>query len=154
MGLDMYLSANKYISGWDHNKPEVAKEFNRVAIDFGMAAFITPHAPSGYLKFNVAYWRKANHIHKWFVANVQNGTDDCGQYSVEREQLKALRDLCQEVLDHPKKAKDVLPTEEGFFFGSTEYNEDYRNDLKDTINQIDRVLKIPDEWDFEYRSSW
>ena len=26
----------------------------------------------------IASWRKANAIHKWFVDNVQDGVDDCG----------------------------------------------------------------------------
>ena len=35
----------------------------------------------------VGYWRKANQIHKWFVDNVQDGVDDCGEYKVTKEQL-------------------------------------------------------------------
>lgn len=36
----------------------------------------------------IAYWRKANHIHKWFVDNVQYGVDDCGTYEVTEADLK------------------------------------------------------------------
>lgn len=53
-------------------------------------------------------------------------------------------------------ARELLPTQEGFFFGSYEYNEYYVQDLKDTIEIIEKVLA---ETDFEkefitYRSSW
>lgn len=47
----------------------------------------------------VCYWRKANHIHSWFVKNVQNDEDDCREYFVSRAKLQELRDLCQRVVE-------------------------------------------------------
>lgn len=46
----------------------------------------------------VGYWRKANAIHRWFVENVQDGNDDCGEYEVTKEKLEELKDTCLEVL--------------------------------------------------------
>ena len=46
----------------------------------------------------LAYWRKANQIHKWFVDNIQEGTDDCGYYKVERKDVERLLAICEEVL--------------------------------------------------------
>ena len=46
----------------------------------------------------VGYWRKANHIHNWFVQNIQDGKDDCGLYEVSKEKLKELLELCLVVL--------------------------------------------------------
>jgi hypothetical protein len=154
MGLDMYLSARKYLSGWNHSKAEEKAEFNKLAKDSGMSKLIASGAPSGYLEFHVAYWRKANQIHKWFVDKVQKGEDDCGKYYVEREQLQELRDLCQAILDDPKKAEEELPTQAGFFFGGTDYDEYYLADLKETVSQLDNALACPDSWEFEYHSSW
>lgn len=53
-------------------------------------------------------------------------------------------------------AEELLPTTCGFFFGSTDYDEYYVEDLKNTIEIIDKVLA---ETDFEnemiyYVSSW
>lgn len=48
----------------------------------------------------VAYWRKANQIHNWFVKNVQGGNDDCGEYKVTVDQLESLLDLCHVTLDN------------------------------------------------------
>lgn len=31
--------------------------------------------------YEVAYWRKANHIHNWFVQNIQDGIDDLLDYA-------------------------------------------------------------------------
>ena len=41
-------------------------------------------------------------------------------------------------------AKQLLPTQSGFFFGSTEYTEYYKEDLEDTIRQLEQVLKETD----------
>ena len=48
----------------------------------------------------VAYWRKANQIHNWFVKNIQDGNDDCGYYEVSRQQLQELLSVCRDVLTY------------------------------------------------------
>lgn len=48
----------------------------------------------------IAYWRKVNQVHKWFVDNVQNGVDDCNYYLVSKEQIIQLRDICKEILNN------------------------------------------------------
>lgn len=53
----------------------------------------------------IASWRKANHIHKWFVDNVQDGIDNCGTYEVTKEQLEELLNICKEVADKSKLVK-------------------------------------------------
>ena len=48
---------------------------------------------------DVAYWRKANAIHKWFVDNVQDGIDDCGFHrEVTEKDLKKLIRICKKIL--------------------------------------------------------
>jgi len=106
------------------------------------------------ISFEVGYWRKANHIHRWFVENCQNGIDNCGYYFVSREDLIRLKNICEEVVKDIKKAKELLPTYSGFFFGSMDYDEDYLKDVEDTIEIINKCLKLPEEWNFEYTSSW
>lgn len=58
-------------------------------------------------------------------------------------------------------AKELLPCQSGFFFGSTEYDEWYLKDIEYTINTINEILKEEEELnklgfysDFEYRASW
>ncbi|RLB83158.1 MAG: hypothetical protein DRH15_05655, partial [Deltaproteobacteria bacterium] len=59
------------------------------------------------------------------------------------------------VIANPEIAEELLPTESGFFFGSVEYDEYYIRHLKDTIEIIDRALKLPEDiWSIYYRSSW
>ena len=90
---------------------------------------------------NVGYWRKANQIHNWFVENVQEGIDDCNCYEVSEEQLKNLLDVCRKVKDDINHAKELLPTCEGFFFGSTEYDDYYLENIDSSIKLLERVLK-------------
>ena len=52
--------------------------------------------------------------------------------------------------------QDLLPTQGGFFFGSTEYGDWYRNDILDTKELCDDLLLTMD-WKKEtltYASSW
>jgi hypothetical protein len=101
------------------------------------------------------YWRKANAIHKWFVENIQGGEDDCRRYYMEREQLVELRDLCAKLCTQREMAEETLPTADGFFFGSTEYDEWYWNDIEGTVQGLDKALQaFDDKWHFYYRSSW
>lgn len=102
----------------------------------------------------VGYWCKANHIHKWFVDNVQSGVDDCGKYLVSRENIIALRNKCIEVLENKCDSDAILPTTSGFFFGSTEYDDGYFEDCLATIEICDKCLKSPSDETFYYQSSW
>jgi len=58
------------------------------------------------------------------------------------------------VIVNPKVAQGLLPTTEGFFFGSTDYDERYLEDIKNTVTIIERCLKLPERYDFSYHSSW
>lgn len=53
-------------------------------------------------------WRKANHIHNWFVENVQDGVDDCGRYEVTKEQLEELLYICHKVIAGSKLVKGPI----------------------------------------------
>lgn len=47
----------------------------------------------------VGYWRKANHIHNWFVENIQDGEDDCRYHrEIGKADLLDLLDICEVVL--------------------------------------------------------
>lgn len=143
MGLDMYLNARRFLRyGEDDLGQRLASEFPE--LDGRKVQEVIVEA---------VYWRKANAIHKWFVDNVQDGTDDCGTYRVSRDQLARLKDLVLEVID--SEDATLLPPSSGFFFGSTEVDDWYWQDLKSTYKQLDSVLEeFPESWDFEYHSSW
>ena len=105
---------------------------------------------------NSWYWRKANQVHKWMVENVQHGEDNCGVYEVDINQLRELKDIVEEIIADPSKAPDLLPTESGFFFGSQEYDEWYREDMELTLQNLNEMLEEYKSGPtrFFYTSSW
>lgn len=113
---------------------------------------------------NVAYWRKANAIHKWFVDNCGDGDDNCKEYGVSVEDIETLVGLCKSILNTPEDkreevARETLPTQSGFFFGGTEYGEYYYEDLENTIDMLEPIIKemetesSVESW-LTYRASW
>jgi hypothetical protein len=57
------------------------------------------------------------------------------------------------IVKNPATAKKLLPTTSGFFFGGTEYDQYYIQDLKDTEKILEEALKDKSA-DFSYQSSW
>lgn len=120
-----------------------------------------------YSQNEVAYWRKANQIHAWFVKNVQDGEDDCGYYPLSQDKMRELMEVCQKVIEiskdntlsvseKEKQYETWLPSQEGFFFGSTAYDEYYLGDLENTIEQLMPLVEaelLPHEA-YYYTSSW
>jgi hypothetical protein len=152
MGLDMYLYRKTYICNSEWTKEDI-----REAVTLTKGGKPHPTIKSERVKYvieEMGYWRKANQIHGWFVQNVQDGQDDCSAYKVTREQLEQLRNDCKEVLEDKTKAYKLLPPQNGFFFGSTDLDEWYFEQLNDTVNIIDQCLSDEDVDEFEYRSSW
>jgi len=51
-------------------------------------------------------------------------------------------------------AERILPAGGGFFFGSTDYDQWYYEDLERTKRELERILSEPDIGTFYYHSSW
>lgn len=148
MGLDMYLTAKRYV--WNHKDEDKALQDQ---LDDVMKDDLAEGMRVKEVSVDAFYWRKANHIHKWFVDNCQDGEDDCREYWVDAKQLVQLKELCESVL--LQKDVGLLPTADGFFFGSTDYDEWYWSELEETAKGLEKVLKLDaSKWDFYYRASW
>ena len=151
MGLDMYLIAKRYISPYDPADAELTELAK--AINFGDGTMDVRE-----VTFEAMYWRKANAIHWWFVDNIQDGVDNCAEYYVDIKYLTELRDLCKKVLDDPENAMELLPPKSGFFFGSTDIDEFFIDDLTSTVERFDYLLELPEvknhNISFYYHSSW
>ena len=173
MGLDMYLRRKVYVgANYEHNKVEIdisiKKDGKELKINKGRITYIEEEA---------AYWRKCNQIHQWFVTNVQDGEDNCSSYYVSNEQIKDLIDTCKKVRDslvssetkeieideygrkdkvtifvNTDVAENLLPSQSGFFFGSTHYDQWYLNDIEHTIEQLESLDL--EESEYEYQASW
>jgi hypothetical protein len=77
MGLDMYLKAKKYAANYAFSDEKDKKMVAVVLKAANMTHLIDEDSPNIYVETTVAYWRKANAIHSWFVQNVQDGVDEC-----------------------------------------------------------------------------
>lgn len=152
MGLDSYLYKKSYVRSGDWYKPEARMEVE-VKTGGKVDERIKPERIK-YVAEEVAYWRKANQIHNWFVQNVQGGVDNCQSSYVSRDNLEDLLDLCKQVDSDNELADSLLPSASGFFFGGTEYDEWYFKDIKNTITFLEDCLSDELADEFEYSASW
>lgn len=136
----------------------------------------------------VAYWRKANSIHNYFVTKVIKNEDYCGEdYKLTKKDLEDLYNIVIKVLDNIELidgkvhngdfyngfkfvpnyeegkvikdstiCKELLPTVSGFFFGSTDYDEFYYDDLVHTKKILEKILNEVDfdKYHVYYWASW
>jgi len=151
MGLDMYLSKKTYVKQWDHQSPE--EKYEVVVTKGGKPVEAIKASRVKYIEEEIGYWRKANQIHRWFVENVQEGKDDCGEYYVGDNQLQELLDVCKKVEADNSLAESLLPSASGFFFGATNYDEWYFEDVKNTISILEDALQSKGG-EIYYSSSW
>jgi hypothetical protein len=158
MGLDMYLNKRTYIKNWSFmEKPELhevtIKKGGKVRKDIDKKKIKS-------IIEEVAYWRKANQIHRWFVENCQEGVDDCKEYYVSFEQLEKLLSICETVLaaKNDTLSASLLPPMQGFFFGNYEFDEWYYENVSNTIDQLKECIinhtVDNGSTDYYYQSSW
>ncbi len=184
----MYAMRKHYVKNWDHTPDEERFEVE-VTRGGKPDRDIQPERIAS-IEEESMYWRKANHIHAWFVDNVQDGNDDCKEYFVACDQLRELFAVCETVIqssnlvegdvyagtvcdkDHPEGkvqrrpgkviedatvAAKLLPTRSGFFFGPTEYDEYYLDDVvrtRDWAGQMITQCENGTPGDIVYSSSW
>lgn len=169
MGLDMYLEIRKseYRSKYSKDKGSRLKlEYPKDITEF--IPDLTDLRISRQTNYEVGYWRKANQIHNWFMQNCarrdeyDNPIDDCRPIEITVDKLEELLETCKKVLADHSLAGSLLPTADGFFFGSTEYDDYYFGDLEQTVEIIEPVLKFAKHkleikdyaWEVYYQASW
>lgn len=87
-------------------------------------------------------------------AQVKNG------YTLEKKEDGSWEKVYQYedgvVISNPELCEELLPTQEGFFFGSYDYDTWYLRDIEATFYKIDMLLTLFDfnSNDLYYHSSW
>lgn len=126
MGLDMYLSGRKYLR-YGNDQMEDGFRVEEKIVRLG-------------------YWRKHPDLHGYIVKTFAEGVDECQRIDLD---LPALESIVKAVAEHR------LPGTTGFFFGSSETDDD-----QDTTAQLKKAidwLKQSDDGCYrsvEYRASW
>ena len=162
MGLDMYLDGHHYYGGqWkdnNHDNP-ICHHTLEIGGKFAEEHELEPKKINEVVTY-VAYWRKANQIHGWFITNCADGVDNCQRTYVSKNDLESLVKVCKEVLKCLKKkdydkVEELLPPQEGFFFGEYDVTSEwYQRDIEDTIKQLEPVLDNEKLDSFYYTASW
>jgi len=158
MGLDMYLNRTNRT---DHTISELeSTDHETINPKSPEAAPFLPLREYEYPKgvysifHEVAYWRKFNALHNWFVSRVQGGVDECQTSEIDEETLVELIDDLKDV-SRGEVIEDLEPVS-GFFFGSTDKDEYYLEQINHALNTFEDVLKTFDfkKYRLFYRASW
>lgn len=90
-------------------------------------------------KKEVGYFRKVNFLVKFFE---EKGFDTPNQtpLKISIDDARDLLNRCNQVLEDHSKAKELLPTCDGFFFGSTDYDKYYFYDVKKVREYVEEEL--------------
>ncbi len=183
MGLDMYLRRRSYIKNWDHQESKhstVVKKDGKKRTDIksDRVAYIIEEA-AYWRKANAIHkWFVDNcqdgvdDCREAYVSREQlkELVDLCKQVlesveTVEGEIHNGTSYSAEGVVHHmepgkvvaqPGIAKALLPTASGFFFGNTDYDQYYLDDIRDTIKQLEPLVEEGDidGVDYQYHSSW
>jgi hypothetical protein len=88
--------------------------------------------------------RKENHIQRAIEQMKGQSAVNCGYLFLNREDIALLVESLRTVNENPDYASAVLPTQNGFFFGGTQYDEWYFEDIKRELVDFEQILK---DWD-------
>jgi hypothetical protein len=180
MGLDMYLYKKRYVKNWEHTPKEqryniTIKKAGKLIEDKAPITYIVYDAGTWRKANAIHQWFVENvqdgedNCGTYYVGreNLEALLDIVKKVLAASELVKGKVKNGQSLKDgkwvdnlqdgkyikDSTVAKELLPTTEGFFFGGTEYDQWYYEDLKYTQKILTEALKDT-ECDFEYTSSW
>ena len=190
MGLDMYLYKRTYVKNWDHNPPEDKIQITvkrggkkHPTIDTKKITYIQEEV--GYWrKANQIHKWFVDNVQKgvdecqesWVdesklkellqichivknSATLEDGEVENGQRIGKDMEMIPIMEKGK-VMKGISAAMELLPTGSGFFFGGTEYDEYYMQDIDNTIKMLEAEMKKIDNpvqgciAEYYYRSSW
>lgn len=127
--------------------------YNRIYVEVGkIADTYTPVSSAEWVKQmtkiidahyapSICYFRKVNFIFAYFE-NEGMMVDEYFAF-MDKNTCLDLIEKCKLVLEDHSRAEELLPTQGGFFFGSTDYDEYYFDDVKDVLNELtEKALPI------------
>ena len=188
MGLDMYLSRKKFIgANYEHRKIigsiNIKQDNKVIPIDFKKVSYIEEavgywRKANGIHKYFVDKCQDGvNDCKQYYVSTdvlkellnicktikekviMKKGKIKTGMRMTENGWEPIMKE--GKYISNPEICEKLLPTEDGYFFGSTEYDEYYMQDIEYTIKLLeelleeDKKLQEQEVWcDYCYQSSW
>ena len=93
-------------------------------------------------------------------AIIKEGKIKCG-YSIDKEGNEIPHYVEGKYIENAEQIAKILPTQEGFFFGGTDYDQWYMEDIDYTIERLSKIIKEEKKLnknhfysDFTYHASW
>lgn len=190
MGLDMHLTRKHYIGAeFDFRgvkgTVDITIRDKKVPINFNRISYICEEVCYWRKANQIHNWFVQNvqdgedNCQDYYVSieQLQELLDTCKKVKekailvpgrkrkvhVFNEETKTLEEQDEEykVIQNVQEIAELLPTTSGFFFGSTEYNDIYMEDIDYTINKLEEIIKEEKEMNeqgiyssYEYGSSW
>lgn len=114
MGLDLYL--------YTQSKPETQLDQQQPRTE-------------------VAYFRKFNALIQWVDTHIKE-VGNCEDIQLNKEDLLKLLQTLTRL--NPQNCQELFPTTEGFFFGSTEYDDYYWENITRIQITVSQLLKKVD----------
>ena len=84
----------------------------------------------------VAYFRKVNFLLPFFEYG-----ENCSRLEIDDYKIDELLFKCKQVLEDHSLAETLLPTLGGFFFGNSEYNDWYFEDVKEVYDKFSEIAE-------------
>jgi hypothetical protein len=100
------------------------------------------------------YFRKVNFLIPFVESKLDRELEDCESVDLSVEDMTDLVERCKTVLENHDKAEELLPTQSGFFFGSTDYDEWYFRDVQQVYDDASEVLGTMHEGDTAAFWAW
>ena len=88
----------------------------------------------------IGYFRKVNFLIPFFESQLGCEIENLRKIKIDKEDAEELLRRCSAVLDDHSRAKELLPTQEGFFFGNTDYNDYYFEDVESVRDYVKDTL--------------
>ena len=131
MGLDMYLTGEKYFCAYPPDEARIPREDG-----FEVRSHM----------LRLGYWRKHPNLHGYIVDNYAKGFDNCEPIFLDEDQIEEIIAAI---------TAETLPHTEGFFFGASDGTEK-DEDLKIFTGAL-AWLRSPEKGVFKsihYQASW
>lgn len=137
----------RYFAFVEQLRPLIAKNYDwkihpytNQILDFPeLEALLQKEAEQSYLEYD-AYFRKVNFLFKYYE---DRGKMHDQYYAfTDADDIDDIIDRCERILKDHSLANELLPTQSGFFFGGTDYDDWYFSDVKDCLKQMKKYRKL------------